>query len=174
MNSKTLQAKLSTFIAAAAEVPRLETFFADKKSRLAELEQIADVFDSKALAEIGVLQTVAQLEPRRLEAARAGFGVAEAALSEANEEFARNAFHPRAKTIREHVAKKMAAQISAHFSDEGSLGEAAAKSSAMQSLEAIAARGVVGGNDIYRVRECAERLLKAWGELEEFEKNHCK
>jgi hypothetical protein len=174
MKIETIQSELAAYVACEAEIPRLEKFFGDNKAALERLEVSADLGDAAAMAEITRLQAIRELEPRRIESARAAFREQHARLFTVATEFSGAEIQPRCISLRAKVGEGIKKQIARHYGDEQSLLDAIDGSSVIVKLKRLAGAALDNGNQQYRPKAFAEQLIAVWGELDQFEKTNLK
>jgi hypothetical protein len=149
------------------EISELRAMLAEKSARQAALETAGDLGESAVLSEIGKLQVLVELLPRRIAFREAEDVKAEEALVQATNTFIQEHLGPRARQLETRTREIVEKELSRDISEPSALMRAVARSERVQSVERLALAVSLrppGGAVMH-----AERTLKAWGALGEFE-----
>lgn len=151
-----------------AEVGELRTMLAEKAEGRRDLETGGDLNDAKVISEIGKLQVLVELLPRRIAFKEEEDAKAEKDLVEATNEFIREHLGPRVRQLATRTRVIVENEMSSHVRGASALMVAVAKSERVRTIErmdcAVSLEPERGA--IFH----AEGALKAWTEVDEFEK----
>jgi hypothetical protein len=149
------------------ELSNLEKCLAEKSARQAALETTGNLKDAAVLAEIGTLQILTSLLPRRIAAKKQDDMDAEKALTHATNQFIREHLGPRIRHLAARTRTIVEAELSSHFRDPAALIQAVAGSERIHhiasmnySVSLTPARGAL---------DHAQSALKAWTAANTFE-----
>jgi hypothetical protein len=164
----SLQNALASRRRSQTELRNLRQLLADKSARQLALETTGDLTDQAVIAELGHLQIVTSLLPRRIAAREETDAKAEEALTHAANEFIHEHLGPRVRQLAARTRTIVESELAPHFQDPAALIVAVAQSERVHSIERLSwspsthpARGAI---------EHAEGTLKAWAAIDEFEK----
>lgn len=150
------------------ELSELRKLLAEKSTQRSVLETTGNLNDKAVITELGQLQVLVELLPRRIAAKEEDDVKAEKTLTEATNEFIQEHLGPRVRQLAERTREIVRSELSSHFRDPAALTIAVAKSERVRSIERLSwtatlhpERGAI---------EHAEGALKAWQDSHEFER----
>lgn len=152
----------------ATEISELRRMLADKSARLMELETSGNLNEATVINEIGRLQVLVKLLPRRI-AFKEGEDVkAGRNLVEATNEFIREHLGPRVRQLGVRTRVIVEKELSSHFRDAAELIRAVAGSERVRSIALLDWPASVQPEHGAMLH--AEGALEAWAAADEFEK----
>lgn len=167
MKPTELQAALAKRNNIESQIPGLQKLANDKAARLAELENSCDLSDEKALAEIGRLQALTVLLPRRMAAREAALFLANKELLDAANNFICKNHGPRVRELNIRAEAKVRKELAGHFAaiDLDRMVSSAALVGEANTLGISSTDDPMGGPVVY-----VERILSLSSKADAFEK----
>jgi hypothetical protein len=165
-----LESAIATRRKSKIELSDLGKLLADKSAHQAALETTGDLHNPAILAEIGRLQMLTALLPRRIAAKEEDDVKAEKTLTDATNQFIREHLGPRVRRLAARTRATVEAELSPHFPDAAALIVAVAGSERVRSIA-----GFDWSASVAPVRGAiphAEGALKAWAAADKFENPH--
>jgi len=151
-----------------AEIAELRKMLVEKSGRQVVLETTGDLSNAAVVNEIGKLQVLVGLLPRRI-AFKEGEDVkAEGSLVAAANEFIREHLAPRVRRLEERTRVIVEKELSPHIRDKGALMRAVAGSERVRELGRLSCASSVQPQ--WGAMAHAEGALKAWAGADEVEK----
>lgn len=168
--TKLLESALTARRKSQTELTNLRQLLADKSAQAAALETTGDLHDPAVLAEIGRLQILTGLLPRRIAGTEEQDANAEMDLIHATNQFIQAHLGPRVRRLAAQTRATVEAGLPPHLQHPRIRIEAVAQSERVRTIEALAwsasltpARGAIAH---------AEGALKAWVATDKFETTH--
>ena len=162
-----LESAIAAWRSSQTELSDLDKLLAEKSARQATLETTGDLSDPAVLAEVGALQILTNLLPRRITAKKQAEIDAENAVIHTTNQFIREHLAPRVRDLAARTRTTVEAELSPHFRDPAALIRAVAGSERVQRTGALLwpttitpSRGTM---------EHAQGALKAWSDVDKFE-----
>jgi hypothetical protein len=153
---------------AETELADLGKLLAEKAARLAALEIAGDLNNPAVIGEIGRLQVVTGLLPKRIAAKEEANAKVEESLTKATNEFIQQHLGPRVRKLAARTREIVEKELSAHFADKAALFVAVERSERVRKIESLSWSASVQPERGAMAH--AEGALKAWRGVEEFEK----
>ena len=169
MNAKALKDSLAAHAKIVEEIQLLRSRQASTASLLASKESACDLVNSKQLADIAELRTVADLLPKRIEQREAALASAEAQVLSTAHDFIQRDLSRRKSAIETRTRARVTNQLRPHFADEIALREAVEKSVAVQ--EVVGSLWVTINLSPDDVIAYAQRLLEVEARVAELEQS---
>jgi hypothetical protein len=153
---------------AERELSELGKLLREKSARLAELEMTGNLDDARVVAEIGRLQVVTGLLPRRIASKEEANAKVEEGLTKATNEFIQQHLGPRVRKLAARTREIVEKELSAHFADKAALFVAVERSERVRKIESLSWSASVQPDRGAMAH--AEGALKSWTATDEFEK----
>jgi len=163
-----LRAVMAARRRATAEVAELRAMLAEKTARRVELETSGDLGAGVVIGEIGKLQVLVELLPRRIAFKEQEEVKAEENLVAATNDFIREHLGPRVRCLEERTRVIVQKELSAHIRDQGALVRAVAGAERVRELARLSCASSVQPQ--WGAMAHAETALKAWAGADEVEK----
>lgn len=149
-------------------ISELRKLLTEKSARQVALETTGDLGEPAVISEIGKLHVLVDLLPRRIAFLEGEDARAEQQLVEATNKFIREHLGPRVRQLAGRTRAMVENELSSHIQDAAALIRAVAQSERVRKVVALdwsvtlqPERGAMAH---------AEGALKAWAEVDEFER----
>jgi hypothetical protein len=150
------------------ELSHLRQMLADQSAQMTALQTTGDLHDPAVIAEIGRLQIFTGLLPVRIAAREEEEVKADTSLTQTTNQFVREHLGPRVRQLAARTRAIVEAGLSSHFRDPAALIVAVAQSERVRTIEGLDWSASV--NPTRGAIAHAERTLKAWADVDKFEK----
>jgi hypothetical protein len=163
-----LKAAMAVRQRSQAEIAGLRELLAEKSARRVALETNGDLNSGFVITEIGKLQVLTELLPRRIAFKEEEDVKAEENLVAATNDFIRGALAPRLQQLEERTRVIVEKELSVHIHDAARLFRAVAGSERVRAVGRLSC--AVSFQPQWGAMVHAEGALKAWVDADEFEK----
>lgn len=162
---------LETAIAARrksqTELSDLGQLLTETSTRQAALEKTGDLHNAAVITEIGRLQILTQLLPRRIAAKEEADAKAEETLTQAANQFIREHLGPRVRHLAARTRAIVEAELSSHLPEPSALIVAVAQSERVRKIESLDWAATL--QPMRGATSHAESALKSWLAADDFE-----
>jgi len=167
--TQNLESALSKHASLQAEIADIQRLSADSTTRLAALENTCDLGDAGALGEVGRMQIMVALLPRRLAAKEQQLAEAEPEILKATHRFLEETLIPKIRSLRQKTEGKMKTELQPIFPNAETLNAAISSSALVSGLDKLAFGASIQAQPFDGVIKYARRTLDAWEQAKTYE-----
>jgi len=167
--TQNLESALSKHASLQAEIADIQRLSADSTTRLAALENTCDLGDAGALGEVGRMQIMVALLPRRLAAKEQALAGTEPEILKEAHNIIETILAPKIRSLRQKTEGKIKTELGTYFSNPSTLSAAVSSSALIAGLDALANVATIQAQPFDGVIKYAWRTLDAWEQAKAFE-----
>jgi hypothetical protein len=150
------------------EISELRKMLAEKSARRVALETAGDINNAAVISELGRLQVFVEMLPRRIAFKEEEYAKANENLLQVTNEFINGHLGPCIGQVAARMRTIVEKELSTHFGDQVELKKAVMRSDRVRRIEGM--HWFATSHPMHGPVEHAERTLKAWADVDEFER----
>lgn len=167
--TQNLESSLSKQASLQADIAEIQRLSAESATQLATLETSCDLGDAGALGEVGRMQILVALLPRRLAAKEQALAGTEPEILKEVHNFIETTLAPKIRSLRQKAEGKMKTELQPIFPNAETLNAAIFSSALVSGLEKLANLVAIQAQPFDGVIKYARRTLDTWEQVKTFE-----